>query len=144
MDMTKVVADRLRNLAKDEQSLQRMREEITSLEQEFVSIRIAGTDAGFKKSGYSRSDWMDNNIQRREYLKHRIEAVEISVKSTRTAIESLTQEQRRVLDVFFLHRVAKPEQCIAMELGCDERSAWRKRTEALQAVTRALYGGIEL
>ena len=144
MDMRKVVEDRLYNLAKDEASLTRMREEIKSLEYERGAIRAARTDGDpVSGGGNGRSEWLDNNIQQRTYLEARIEAVQQRVDSTRTALQMLTAEQQRVLDVFFIHKISKPEMHLAAVLNYDERTVWRIRNRAIRDLARAMYGGME-
>lgn len=145
MDMKKVVEDRLYNLEKDEASLQRMEEEIQSLIYERSSIRSAQTDGNpTRGGGNGRSAWLDNNIQQCTYLKSRIEATRVKVNSLRSGLDMLTKEQQKVLDVFFIHKVSRPEEYLADTLHMDKSTAWRKRKQALADLCHALYGGAEL
>ena len=145
MDMRKIVEERLYNLAKDEASLSRMREEIQSLKEESCAVRTASTDGNpVAGGGNGRSEWLDNNIQERSYLSMRIQAVETKVASTRAALDMLTEDQRKILDVFFIHRMSKPEEYLAEVENMDRSSAFRKRNQAVRDLTRLLYGGAEV
>lgn len=145
MDMRKVVEEHLYNLAKDEASLERMQEQITALETERSAIRAARTDGDpVSGGGNGRSEWLDNNIQQREYLALRIRAVELRVHAVREALGQLSPEQQKILDVFFIHRISRPEEYLAACLNMDRATVFRKRSWAVLDLARSLYGGIEV
>ena len=145
MDMKKIVEERLYNLEKDEAALSRMREEVQSLREECDAIRAASTDGNpVSGGGNGRSEWLDNNIEQRGFLELRIKAIETKVSSTKAALEMLTEEQRKILDAFFIHRMSKPEEYLEAVMNMDRSSVFRKRNRAMRDLTRLLYGGAEI
>lgn len=157
MDMRNVVKDLLYNLANDEESILRMKEELKSLEAQFCAIRAARTDGTPVSGGNSgRNDWMENNMQQREYLEWRIKEKETRTKSIREAIngheagdgvealEGMTEEQKRILDVFFIHKRTNAADDLAAEFNQDRSTIFRKQRAALSELTRRMYGGNEV
>lgn len=118
--------------------------EIRRLELDMQSIRSATSDGSPVSGGGSgREDMYLSNIVRREELERSLEQAEIWVSLTEAALDLLNEEERLLLDRFYIH----PEKCaadrLAGDLRVDVKTVYRRKDEALRKFTISLYGGTE-
>jgi len=78
-----------------------------------------------------------------EELGRRLEESRLWVKTVNDAFGVLTDEERLVLDRFYIHRTKGGVGSLCAELGVEQSTAYRKRDSALRHFTLALYGATE-
>ena len=122
-------------------SLQNIPLEVKRLEVDARAIRGARTDGTPVKGGGSgREDALINNIAHRQELTWALEQAKYWVDITRRGLETLTPEEKLVLQRFYLTPEQGRVQRLCMELGVEQSSIYRKRDKALRKFALALYG----
>lgn len=122
-------------------SLQNIPLEVKRLEVDARAIRGARTDGTPVKGGGSgREDALINNIAHRQELTWALEQAKYWVEITRRGLETLTPEEKLVLQRFYLTPEQGSVQRLCMELGVEQSSIYRKRDKALRKFALALYG----
>ena len=122
-------------------SLQNIPLEVKRLEADARAIRGARTDGTPVKGGGSgREDALINNIAHRQELTWALEQAKYWVDITRRGLETLTPEEKLVLQRFYLTPEQGSVQRLCMELGGEQSSIYRKRDKALRKFALALYG----
>ena len=126
-------------------SLKSIPQEIRRLELEMRSIRIATSDGSTSKGGGSVSEDMYlSNIVRREELECSLEQARIWVSLTDSALSLLNDEERLLLDRFFIPQEKQAADRLAGDLHIDVKTVYRRKDDALCRFTVALYGKTEM
>ncbi|HIQ68181.1 MAG TPA: hypothetical protein IAB74_06710 [Candidatus Faecousia excrementigallinarum] len=122
-------------------SLQNIPLEVKRLEVDARAIRGARTDGTPVKGGGSgREDALLNNLAHRQELSWALEQAKYWVEITRSGLETLTPEEKLVLQRFYLSPERGSVERLCMELGVEHSSVYRKRDKALHKFALALYG----
>ena len=126
-------------------SLKSIPQEIRRLELEMQSIRSATSDGAPSEGGGSgREDRYLSNIVRREELECSLEQARIWVSLTDSALSLLNDEERLLLDRFFIHQEKQAADRLAGDLHIDVKTVYRRKDDALCRFTVALYGKTEM
>lgn len=144
MNWKREAADKLRNYEAHKQALESIPKEIKRLESAYTGIRSATTNGTpVSGGGNTREDTLLSNIVHRDELKRRLREARLWVSQVDKALAVLDNEERLVLDKFYIHR-AKTSLADLCEYFCLEKSAvYDRRDKALRHFTIALYGGTE-
>lgn len=136
--------DKLRDYEAKKQSLKSIPKEIEYLEMDFESIRGAATDeTPVKGGGGGREDKMLNNIVKRDELKRALEQAQIWVEMVDKGLSILSEEERVVLDRFFVqHRKGNVDR-LCEEFFIEKATVYRWKDRALRKFTISLYGATE-
>lgn len=120
-------------------------EEIKRLEEDAQRIRSASTDATpVKGGGSTREDMLLDNIVHREELQRRLSDALRWIDIVDAGLAVLSDEDRLVLDRFYIHPMRGNVDRLRSELGLeDERSVYKRKDKALRKFTIALYGTCE-
>ena len=86
---------------------------------------------------------MLTNIVRREELARQLESARAWVALTDGGLSALDEEDKLVLDRFFVHRRKGACEQLCEELDREKAQVYRRRDRALRRFTLALYGGLE-
>lgn len=130
------------NLRKNEAAILSIPEEINMERERMTSIKSASTGtAPVQGGGTSYEERMNNSICLIDLLSDNLRFSETEARLTRKALATLTDEERRVLEVLYIDKQKNGVQRLCDELGCDERTVWRKATRALEGYNTARHGG---
>jgi hypothetical protein len=146
MNWQTVAVQRLRNYEAKKLSLETMAEQIKLLEYEFTGLRSATTD-GMPSSGSNtnrREEMLVGNIAKREELKRNYKIAKGEVTVTEKALAILSEQEQRILYIFFINRPAGHAQLLCEELFVEKTKLYHMKDEALKKFTRACYGVVEL
>lgn len=144
MDWKREAADKLRCFEAKQGSIERAGAELRRLEKEAYAIRGAGIDrAPVRGGGNRREDAMINNIMRREELRRAIEDTSCWVSIVAGALEVLSNDERLILDRFYMHRAKGNVEKLCGELHLEKTRVYELREAALRRFTYALYGVLE-
>lgn len=136
--------DKLKQYEAKKQSLHSIPEEIRRLESAMQSIRSATADGTPVKGGGSgREDMMLSNIVHREELERSLEQAKIWVELVDAGLEILSDEERLVLDRFYIHPEKGAADRLAGDLMVDVKTVYRRKDAAIRHFTVCLYGGTE-
>ena len=144
MNWKKIAIERLKDYAKRKQACETIPEQITALEMAFTSIRGATTDeTAVKGGGNKREDILIENIVKREELGNNLDIVKREIEITEKALDTLTDEQRLILDRFYIHKAHGHVEWLCEELCVERSRVYALKDEALREFTLACYGAIE-
>lgn len=141
MDWKREAADKLRKYAARKEAIRSIPEEIRMYEEAFNGIRSASADSTpVAGGGSTREDMMLSNIVKREELKTALKQARRVVSIVDRGLATLTEEERLLLDRFYIHPAKGNVERVCTDLGIEKASVYRRRDAALQHFTIALYG----
>ncbi len=144
MDWKQEAADKLMQYEARRQSLENIPAEIKRLELDYRALRASVPDSiPGSGSGSRREDAMLSNIVRREELARQLESARAWVALADGGLAALDEEDRLVLDRFYVHRHKGACERLCEELDREKAQVYRRRDRALKRFTLALYGGLE-
>jgi hypothetical protein len=107
------------------------------------SIRSADPDSAPVRGNATREDAMLNNMVYRSELEESFLRTRLWVDATDRALGILNQEERILLERFFIYAEPKAADRLAGDLHMDVKTVYRRKDEALRKFTIALYGMAE-
>lgn len=144
MDWKQEAAEKLMQYEARRQALENIPMEIHRLELEYTGLRSSVPDAiPTHGNGSRREDAMLTNIVRREELARQLESARAWVALTDGGLAVLNEEDRLVLDHFYIHRHKGACETLQELLDREKAQIYRRRDRALRRFTMALYGGLE-
>ena len=144
MNWKREAIDKLKNYEAHKQALECLTKEIRRLESAYTGIRSATTDGTpISGGGNTREDSMLSNIVHRDELKRRLREARLWVAQVDKALAVLDDEERLVLDRFYIHRAKGNVGELCERLNVEQATVYRKRDSALRRFTIALYGVTE-
>ena len=134
--------EKLKEYAARKNAITSIPEEIKRLEDDAQRIRAASTDATpVQGGGSTREDMLLSNIVHREELQRRLSDAMRWVEIVDGGLAVLSDEDRLVLDRFYMHQMRGNVERLRNELGLeDERSVYKRKDKALRRFTLSLYG----
>ena len=144
MNWKREAIDKLKNYEAHREALENIPKEIKRLESAYAGIRSATTDGTpVSGGGNTREDSMLSNIVHRDELKRRLREARLWVAQVDKALAVLDDEERLVLDRFYIHRAKGNVGELCERLNVVQATVYRKRDSALRRFTIALYGVTE-
>ncbi|MDE6590070.1 MAG: hypothetical protein K2K53_06960 [Oscillospiraceae bacterium] len=145
MDWKREAIDKLKNYEARRAALESIPTEIKRLELAYAGIRSAATDSTPVSGGGGnrREDSMLSNIVHRDELKRRLKEAKLWVAQVDKALAVLDDEERLVLDKFYIHRAKGNVGELCERLNLEKTAVYDRRDKALRRVTIALYGVTE-
>lgn len=142
MNWKREAIDKLKNYEAHKLALESLPKEIRRLESSFAGIRSATTDGTPVSGGggSTREDVMLSNIVHRDELKRRLKEARLWVSMVDKALAVLDDEERLVLDRFYIHQVKGVIEDLCGRLNVEKATVYRRRDNALRRFTIALYG----
>ena len=141
MNWKREAIDKLKNYEAHREALENIPKEIKRLESAYAGIRSAATDGPpVSGGGDTREDSMLSNIIHRDELKRRLKEARLWVSMVDRALAVLDDEERLVLDRFYIHQVKGVIEDLCGRLNVEKATVYRRRDNALRRFTIALYG----
>lgn len=141
MNWKREAIDKLKNYEVHREALENIPKEIRRLESAYAGIRSATTEGTpMSGGGNTREDSMLSNIVHRDELKRRLKEARLWVAQADKALAALDDEERLVLDRFYIHRAKGNVGELCERLNVEQATVYRKRDSALRRFTIALYG----
>ena len=136
--------DKLRRYDAMRSALRNIPAEINRLKEEAVMLRRTAMDQTPVKSSRSRKDdaLIDNLVKRQE-LEWTLKQVRQWLAGTDRGLMALSEEERLVLQRLYLYPQKDAVSRLCVELGVEQSSDYRKRDQALERFTLAMYGFAE-
>lgn len=145
MNWQKESIQRLRDYEARKQALANIEEERKACELRAHSIRAARTDGEpVKEGGNKREDALINNIVKRDELAVSLEIAEREVAVTESALRMLTEEEHRILYIFYINRPRGHVELLSDELCVEKSRVYELKDIALRKFTLACYGVVDI
>lgn len=136
--------EKLRQYEAKKQSLRSIPQEIARLKLAMMSIRSAAADGTPVQGGGSgREDMILSNIVQREELDRSLEQAQMWVDLVDAALEILDDEERLILDRFYIHPEKGNVDRLCGELSVEKPTVYRRKDAAIRHFTICLYGCTE-
>ena len=133
----------LREYEAKKKSLENIPDQIRELEEKMTSIRSQTADSvSVKGGGGSRDDAYLNNIVARDRLTANLEEARRAVSRVNGALSILTQEEKELLERFYMTPEKEVSFNMAHELSVDRKTVYYRKDAALKKFTIAMYNGI--
>lgn len=134
--------EKLKEYAARKNAITSIPEEIKRLEEDAQRIRAASVDSTpVQGGGSTREDMLLSNIVHREELQRRLSDAQRWVDIVDCGLSVLSDEDRIVLDRFYIHPMRGNVDRLCGELGLEKaKSVYRRRDKALRKFTLAIYG----
>lgn len=132
----------LYNLRKNEAAVINLPEEIELERERMVSIKSASTGtAPVQGGGCKFEDRMNNSICLIDSLTENLGFAEREVELTRKALNMLSKDERRILEVLYIDRQKQGVERLCEELGIADHTTIRKKAaKALENYCAFKYG----
>lgn len=145
MNWQKESIQRLRDYEARKQALANIEEDRKACELRAISIRAARTDGEpVKEGGNKREDALINNIVKRDELALNLEIAEREVSVTESALRTLTEEEHRILYLFYINRPRGHVELLSDELCVERSRVYELKDNALRKFTLACYGVVDI
>lgn len=136
--------DKLRRYDAMQTAQQNISREIARLKEEAFSIRRADPAATpVRGSGGRYDEVLMNNIVKRQELAWTLKQVKLWISNTDRGLQALSDEERQVLQRLYLYPEKGAIDRLCEELGLEQSSVYRRRDQALEHFTIAMYGFAE-
>ena len=136
----KMAENDLRNYAANKTAIINLREQIKNLEDEAGQIRSATADATpVQGGGSTREDRMLSNIHMRDKLAGALKSAESDVSRVERALALLDDEERLILNRFYINRHKDSLFRLMEELGIEQSAVYERKSKALFHFRKALY-----
>ena len=123
------------------QALENIPSRIAELEAAVTAIRSSTSDGTPVRGGGSgREDALLNNIVARDKLKRALEKTKAEVERTEKGLRALNDDDRRILECFFILPRKGAAAQLASELCIDEKTVYNRRNNALRLFQIAMSG----
>ncbi len=133
--------DKLRRYDVMRQALRNIPAEIERLEEAACALQGVTTDKTPVKGGGSRrEEALINNLMERQELEIALEQVKRWLCVTDRGLLALKEDERLILQRLYLYPEKGAVDRLCHELGVEQSTIYRKRDQALERFTLAMYG----
>lgn len=139
------VRDKLSDYPRQLNAVETLPDEIRRLESEYTSLHGAiYDDTPVQGGGTPYEDKLLRNIILRGDTERQLQRARLAVEFVESALNTLTHEERHIVDVMYISRQRGATERLRQELGLeDERSVYKRADKILKKLTIAMYGGTE-
>lgn len=132
----------LRSYEIQKRSLNSIKERMEALEDNFKAIKCCQTDSvAVQGSGESHiEERMIDNIVERERLEHTYRATKMLVGIVERGLKELTDEERAVLNKFYINRPYRHVDILMDELHLEKTRIYQIKDKAIYKFTISMYG----
>lgn len=136
--------DKLRQYEARKNSLKSIPAEIHQLKDALTGIRSATSDGTPVQGGGSgREDALLSNIVKQEELERSLRMARTDVELVYAGLECLNDEERLILDRFYIHPGKGNVDRLCGELNVEKSQVYARKDAALRHFTISLYGCCE-
>lgn len=144
MDWTCVAKDKLKNYSAKKASVSNLSDEIRELEYRRKSIRSAtGDGTAVQGGGSKREDMLLTSIVLQDEMKENLLSAENWVKRVERGLAVLTEEEKIILERFYIFPERGAADRLASDLGVDVKTVYHRKDRALRKFTIAMCGCID-
>ncbi|MCL2563589.1 MAG: hypothetical protein FWE08_06100 [Oscillospiraceae bacterium] len=144
MDWKRESIEKLKGYEARRQAVKSVEAELAMLEDDFVSLQSTATDGiRVTGSGGDKESARLSNIARRGELARVLKQTKLQVTMVECALVMLSDDARRVLELFFIKPCEGYVEKLCGELNISKTEVYRIKDRGLYRFTLALYGATE-
>lgn len=146
MDWKSAAIQRLKDYEARKKAVRLLEEQLANLESQFTAIRGAKTDGEPVRGGDGnrREDMLLSNIVLRSELAENKKIAEREIVITEKGLAALSDEERRILEVFYISRPYNHILRLCEALSVEKSEVYRRKNAALDKFTIACYGVVKI
>lgn len=145
MDWRKEAVNDLKQYARRKAALVNLAEDIRELKARTYGSTAPATDAVPVQGGTSTAEgWLIAAIDELDRKREAYHIAKRQVDSVERGLATLTEQQRDLLDKFFIHRTSNNISDLLEKFNVEQAQIYRLKDEALRSFTLARYGVLEL
>ena len=144
MNWQKEAVNDLKSYNARKMSIDNMQKRIKELESRAIRLGSLSADAPVQGGASRTEDALINNIAERDRLTQAIDAVECLISIIDRGLSVLDDEERKVLDGFYINRNSRHVDALCEDLHCEKSRVYAIKDKALYKFTIAMYGVIDL
>ena len=146
MDWKSAAIQRLKDYETRKESVRLLAEQLENLNAQFTAIRGAKTDGEPVRGGDGnrREDMLLSNIVLRSELAENKKIAEREITITEKGLAALSDEERRILEVFYISRPYNHILRLCEALSVEKSEVYRRKNAALDKFTIACYGVVKI
>ena len=136
--------EKLKQYEAKQQALEIIPMQIAEIESTMTSIRSGANIAPVSGSkGTGKENMLLSCIVQKEELQRNLDRVKLWIEFVEKGLAVLDQDERLVLDRFFIHPAKGNIDRLCGELFIEQSQVYKRRDKALRKFTIALYGCVE-
>ena len=144
MNWKKIAIERLQEYEPRKLSLETIPEQLKTLELTYTAIKGAtGDETGIRATNGKKDDAWVSNILHREELKKSLQIAQSECHITEKALEILSDEEKHILDVFYISKQRGHVERLSEELCVERSRVYELKDDALKKFTLACCGVLE-
>lgn len=144
MDGIKMAIADLRVYEKRKAAVGNLEERIKILNEQNVSLQGLSNSAPVMGGANRQEDAWINNIVERGQLETNLKIVKSLVELTKKGLASLTDEQRLILELFYIDRVQGYKEILCDRLCIEQSRLYELKDRAIKDFVIGMYGIVEL
>lgn len=144
MNWQKEAVNDLKSYVARKMSIDNMNQRIAELERRAIRLGSMSSDVPVQGGSSKNEDAIINNIAERDRLIQAIDAAQCLVTIIENGLSVLDEEERKVLDGFYIHHSTRHVDKLCDELHCEKSRVYSIKDKALYKFTLAMYGVIDL
>ncbi len=142
INLKKEILDELRRYEARKQSISSLRNRISMLADNFGRLRRAQANVDPVQGGGSyMEEHLLNNMVEKDRLMENLRVTSKVVKWLEQGLNTLTAEERLVLEYFYINRLEGYREILCERLSVEQSKLYHLKDQALEKLTRVLYGG---
>lgn len=145
MNWKRQMIEDLRDYPLKLEAIEQIPEKIKRLEETYTGLRSARSDGTPVSGGTNRrEDMLIDNIVERDKLNFNYNIVKRQISVLENGLNALTDEERLILDRFYIHGAKGNIDRLKDELGYEKSQLYRMKDDTLRKLTIKMYGVVEL
>lgn len=141
MNWKDVAIDDLERFERQKQALANISARLDVLEDCYTSLKSVAMDKTPVQGGSTPiEDKLLSNLVERERLKHTYKATKKLVELTEKGLGRLNEDEKRTLELFYIHRHKYHVERLMEELGYEKTRIYSLKDSALYKFTISMYG----
>ena len=145
VDWKALAIDKLQTYPARAAAVESLPDDIRALDAKMTAPKGGAVDAmPVRDGGNHYEDRLITDIALKDEMTRALEKARGDVCRVEQALAHLTDEQRLILDHFYMHRTRDYIDRLCEELGYERAQVYRMKDDALYMFTLYLYGAIEL
>jgi DNA-directed RNA polymerase sigma subunit (sigma70/sigma32) len=144
LNWKQTAAEELKDYGRRKESLTNIPERIRQINAELSSIKSAMSDSTpVKGGGNHREDHLIELIMMKGELEENLVLARRRVRLIERGLNGITEQERKILDMFYISRQRNYISRLCEELGYEERNIYKLKDAALRKYVLAMYGSMD-
>lgn len=144
MNWQKIAIADLQSYTPRKVAIDNLRDRIAELNTRIERLGSTSNDVPVQGGGNRTEEGLINGITERDRLEMSLHIAEDLIHRIDKGLAVLSDDQRKVLDGFYINRSLNYMDKLCDELHCEKSTVYRIKDEALHKFTVAMYGIVDL